>query len=143
LEPEFRALGVDFDERNELLDEGIVAIRRAWTEDAVVMTGRHFDAQGHTMRPRPARTEGPPIWVGGNAKRAIRRAAELGNGWLPMINPRALGSRRRSAHLESLDDLRALLGYLRECRDDAGTSGPFEVVTQPLVGSTPGTAAFG
>ena len=142
LEAEFRALGVDFDERNELLDEGIVAIRRAWAEGGVVMTGRHFDAQGHTMLPRPATPGGPPIWVGGNARRAIRRAAELGQGWLPMVNPRALGSRRRSAHLESLDDLRRLLGYLGEYRDAAGATGPFEVITQPLVQSVPGTEGF-
>ena len=142
LEAEFRALGVDFDERNELLDEGIVAIRRAWTEGGVVMTGRHFDAQGHTMLPRPARPAGPPIWVGGNARRAVRRAAELGVGWLPMVNPRALGSRRRSAHLESLDDLRRLLGYLAEYRDGVGATGPFEVVTQPLLQSVPGTDEF-
>src|SRR5262245_43752241 len=32
LEPEFKALGVPFDERNELTDEAIVAMRRAWTE---------------------------------------------------------------------------------------------------------------
>jgi probable F420-dependent oxidoreductase len=142
LEAEFRALGVDFAERNELLDEGIVAIRRAWTEDGVVMTGRHFDAQGHTMLPRPARMNGPLIWVGGNARRAIRRAVDLGDGWLPMINPRALGARRRSAPLESLDDLRGLLVYVRECQEIAGKSGPFDIVTQPLVASMPGSPGF-
>jgi alkanesulfonate monooxygenase SsuD/methylene tetrahydromethanopterin reductase-like flavin-dependent oxidoreductase (luciferase family) len=142
LEAEFRALGVDFDERNELLDERIVAIRRPRTEDGVVMTGRRFDVQGHTMLPRPVRTPGPPIWVGGNARRAIRRAADLADGWLPMINPRALGSRRRSAPLETLDDLRGLLCYLDECREAAGKSGPFDVVTQPLVASIPGTTNF-
>jgi probable F420-dependent oxidoreductase len=142
LEPEFRALGVDFDERNELLDEGIAAVRRAWSEDGVVMDGRHFDVQGHTMLPRPTAPGGPPIWVGGNARRAIRRAATLGDGWLPMINPRALGARRRSAHLESLDDLRAGIAYLAECRDVADRSGPMEVLMQPLVPGTPGTPAF-
>ena len=65
LEPEFRALGVDFDERNELLDEGLVAIKRAWTESGVEMTGRHFEVRGHTMLPRPAQSPHPPIWVGG------------------------------------------------------------------------------
>ena len=139
LEAEFRAVGVDFDERNELLDEGIVAMRRAWTEDGVVMTGRHFDVQGHTMLPRPTQAAGPPIWVGGNAKRAIRRAVDLADGWLPMINPRILGARRRSAHLENLDDLRGLLGYVAERRAAAGSTGPFEVVTQPLIASIPGS----
>jgi probable F420-dependent oxidoreductase len=141
LEAEFRALGVDFDERNDLLDEGIDALRRAWTEDGVVMTGRHFDAQGHTMLPRP-RAPGPPIWVGGNSRRAIRRAAELGDGWLPMINPRALGARRRSAHLEDIDDLRSMLAFLGECREAAGASGRFDVVALPFVEVVPGRDGF-
>ena len=142
LEPEFRAVGVDFDERNDLLDEGIVAMRRAWTEDGMVMSGRHFDVRGHTMLPRPTSPGGPPIWVGGNAKLAIRRAAELGDGWLPMVNPRALGARRRSAHLESLDDLRARMTYLERCRADAGRRGEFDVLMQPFAPGAPGTPAF-
>ena len=97
LEPEFRALGVDFDERNELLDEGLVAIKRG-TESGVEMQGRHFEVRGHTMLPLPAQSPHPPIWVGGNSKWAIRRAGfYLADGWTPMPNPRALGARRRSA----------------------------------------------
>ncbi len=89
LEPEFRALGVDFGERNDLLDEALVAMRRAWAEDGVHLRGRHFDVQGHTMLPRPVQWPHPPIWVGGNSKRAIRRAVDLADGWTPMPNPRA------------------------------------------------------
>jgi probable F420-dependent oxidoreductase len=142
LEPEFRALGVDFAERNELLDEAIVAMRRAWTEDGVTMQGRHFDAQGHTMLPRPVTPAGPPVWVGGNARRAIERAATLGDGWLPMINPRALGARRRSAHLETVADLAAMIGVLEEQRAAAGRTGPFEILMQPLVPGLPGADGF-
>ena len=142
LEAEFRALGVDFDERNELLDEGIVAMRRAWSDDGVTMRGRHFDAQGHTMLPRPTTPGGPPIWVGGNARRAIERAATLGDGWLPMINPRALGARRRSAPLETVDELREKIAHLHECRAAAGRAGPFEVLMQPLVQGLRGAAGY-
>ena len=106
--PSSTALGVDFAERNELLDEGLVAIKRAWSESGVEMTGRHFEVQGHTMLPRPAQSPHPPIWVGGNSKRAIRRAVDLADGWTPMPNPRALGARRRSAHLETVEELAAL-----------------------------------
>ncbi len=142
LEAEFRAVGVDFAERNELLDEGIEAMRRAWTEDGVTMRGRHFDVDGHTMLPRPTNPGGPPVWVGGNARRAIERAARLGDGWLPMLNPRALGARRRSAHLETVDDLRERIAYLDECRDAAGRDGPFDVLMQPMVPVFPGSAGY-
>jgi probable F420-dependent oxidoreductase len=142
LEPEFRALGVDFEERNELLDEGLVAIKRAWTESAVQMTGRHFDVRGHTMLPRPVQTPHPPIWVGGNSKRAIRRAVDLADGWTPMPNPRALGSRRRSAHLETVEELKALVAYADGYRAATGHVGPFEVSVMPIGVPGPGFPGY-
>jgi probable F420-dependent oxidoreductase len=140
LEPEFRALGVDFAERNELFDEGLVAIKRAWAEDGVVMTGRHFDAQGHTMLPHVASP--PPILVGGNSKRAIRRAVDLADGWLPMPNPRAVGNRRRSAFLETVDELKAMLAYAEQYRAEQERERPFSVTAMPFVPSSPAMPGY-
>jgi alkanesulfonate monooxygenase SsuD/methylene tetrahydromethanopterin reductase-like flavin-dependent oxidoreductase (luciferase family) len=142
LESEFRALGVDFGERNDLLDEALVAMRRAWAEDGVHIRGRHFDVHGHTMLPRPVQAPHPPIWVGGNSKRAIRRAVDLADGWTPMPNPRALGARRRSAHLETLDELRALLAYADGYRAAGGHTGAFEVSVMPMSVPGPGTTGY-
>ena len=135
LKPEFDALGVDFDERNELFDEGLVAMKRAWAEDGVEMTGRHFEARGHTMLPHPQAA--PPIWVGGNSKRAIRRAIDLCDGWAPMPYPRELGNRRRSAFLENIDDLKSMLAYADGYRAETGATGRFDVIAMPLVPSSP------
>ncbi|MET0183616.1 MAG: TIGR03619 family F420-dependent LLM class oxidoreductase [Caulobacterales bacterium] len=126
LEAEFKALGVDFGERNELSDEAIIAMRRAWTEDGVHMKGRHFDAQGHTMAPRPAQKGGPPIWIGGNSKLAIHRAVELGDGWMPMRYEGNIVS-RRTAELASLEDFRARLGYASEHARRIGRTQPLGV----------------
>src|SRR5262245_2960277 len=142
LQPEFAALGIDFEERNDLMDEALVAIRRAWTEHGVHMTGRHFDARGHTMLPRPVQQPHPPVWVGGNSKRAIRRAVDLADGWLPMPNPRALGARRRSAHLETLDELEGLLAYADGYRAAHANLTPFEVHVMPLGVPGPGSEAY-
>jgi probable F420-dependent oxidoreductase len=142
LEPEFRALGVDFEERNDLLDEALVAIRRAWSEDGVRLRGRHFDVRGHTMLPRPAQSPHPPIWVGGNSKRAIRRAVDFADGWTPMPNPRTLGARRRSAHLETVDELRGLLAYADGYRAAAGHTGGFEVSVMPMGVAGPGMTEY-
>ena len=142
LVPEFDALGVDFDERNELLDEGLVAIKRAWTESGLELRGRHFTANGHTMLPRPLQTPHPPIWVGGNSKRAIRRAADLADGWLPMPNPRALGARRRSAHLETVDELAALLAYADRYRAERGRAEALEVSVMPIGVPGPGIGDY-
>ena len=46
LKPEFAALGVNFDERNELTDEAIDVMRRVWTEDEIETVGRHFRTRG-------------------------------------------------------------------------------------------------
>ena len=89
LKPEFAALGVDFDERNELTDEAIDVMRRVWSEDEVVAEGRHF-TRGTSMRPRPVQQPHPPIWIGGNSTAAIRRAVERGQGWVPFPNPGGL-----------------------------------------------------
>ena len=84
LEPEYEALGVPFDERNDLTDEAIVLMKRAWVEDGVQVKGTHFDAPGNTMLPHLTRL--PTIWIGGNSKRAARRAVDLADGWLPFPN---------------------------------------------------------
>jgi probable F420-dependent oxidoreductase len=132
LEAEFNALGVDFAERNELCDESITAMKRAWTEDGMRMEGRHFSVAGHTMLPRPLQKPHPPIWVGGNSKRAIRRAVELGDGWMPMPNPRSLGSRRRSAPLETLDELASMLSYAKDHAAVVGRQAPMDVIGMPF-----------
>jgi probable F420-dependent oxidoreductase len=132
LEPEFAAVGVDFSERNELLDEGITAMKRAWSEEGMHMQGRHFSVAGHTMLPRPLQQPHPPIWVGGNSRRAIRRAVEQGDGWMPMPNPRSLGARRRSAPLETVDELGALLSYARDHAVAVGRTAPLDVMAIPF-----------
>lgn len=131
LEPEFEALGVDFAERNELTDEAIVALRAAWTGESVNSTGRHWQAPANTMLPRPAQTPGPPIWVGGNSRRAIRRAVELCDGWMPMPSPPGSERRLHTPALASLDDLRSRLDYAREHAAVVGRREPLEVVFMP------------
>jgi probable F420-dependent oxidoreductase len=127
LEPEFAALGVDFAERNALADEAIHAMRAAWTSSGVHFEGRHFVAHGHTQLPRPVQQPHPPIWVGGNSRQAIRRAVELGQGWMPIFNPAAHAGRRRTPALETADDLRARLAWAHEHGRTVGRTAPLEV----------------
>jgi probable F420-dependent oxidoreductase len=132
LESEFAALGVDFDERNELTDEAIAAMRRAWTERGVELEGRHFRAEGNTMLPAPLQKPHPPIWVGGNSRRAIRRAVELADGWLPFPAPARMARHIRTAALETLDDLRARLDYARDHAARVGRTTPLDVCFVPF-----------
>jgi alkanesulfonate monooxygenase SsuD/methylene tetrahydromethanopterin reductase-like flavin-dependent oxidoreductase (luciferase family) len=77
-EGEFELLGLDFANRGRVLNDAIAEVRAAFEHDVV---------HGAVTRPRPARPGGPPIWVGGSSKPAIRRAARLGDGWLPQGPP--------------------------------------------------------
>jgi probable F420-dependent oxidoreductase len=132
LEGEFAALGSPFEERNDLTDEAIRAMRAAWTGQSVEMQGEHFLAAGNTMLPTPAQPGGPPIWIGGNAKRAIRRAVELADGWVPMPNPARSAARRRTPALETLDDLHARIQEAQAASAAAGRATPLEIVFMPL-----------
>src|SRR3954452_14295055 len=111
LEAEFDALDADFDHRNDVLDDALRAMVAAWSADEV---------DGVATTPRPVQQPGPPVWIGGNSKRAIRRAVELGQGWVPMPSPAAAAAHLRTPGLGSLDDLRAPLDYLREVCAGAG-----------------------
>ena len=131
LEAEFEALGVDFAERNDLTDEAILALRAAWSGESVTATGRHWRASGNTMLPRPAQSPSPPIWVGGNSRRAIRRAVELADGWMPMPSPPGSERRLHTPPMASLDELRTRLAYARDHTLTVGRTEPLEVVFMP------------
>lgn len=132
LEGEFAALGVDFDERNDLTDEAIEVMRAAWTGESVVRDGRHFRAGGNTSVPRPAQAGGPPIWIGGNSMRAVRRAVDLADGWAPMPSPAKAEKRLHTPPLESLDDLAARIGRARDYAAEVGRATPLDIVFMPL-----------
>src|SRR6202048_1393964 len=81
LKREFAALGVDFDERNDLVDEALDVIRAIWTTDDVPYEGRQFTARGIPAPPRPASLPPPPIWIGGNTGKGRPRGATHRGGW--------------------------------------------------------------
>ncbi len=132
LKREFQALGADFDARNDVADETIRAMKRAWSDSGIELIGRHFAATGNTMRPRPLQQPHPPIWVGGNSRRAIRRAVELGDGWIPFPTTGIVPDRVRTAPLTSLADLDAGLAYARAHAEAVGRERPLDVAFAPL-----------
>jgi probable F420-dependent oxidoreductase len=82
-EIEYEALGVSFEKRGERLNEQIDFLRRLWTEDSFSYNGRYHTLTEAGIWPRSIQRP-IPIWVGGNAPLAMRRAATLGDGWLPV-----------------------------------------------------------
>jgi probable F420-dependent oxidoreductase len=86
---EFEALGLPpFDERGEVTDEYIRAFKELWTSDNPSFEGKYCRFSNISFLPKPVQKPHPPIWVGGESRRALRRTAELGNGWYPIsVNP--------------------------------------------------------
>lgn len=82
---DFAAAGVPMAERGARLDESIGLLRRFWTSDPVDHSGRFFRYAGLRIQPSPARPGGPPIVVTGRRPAAMRRAARLGDGWMPYL----------------------------------------------------------
>ena len=132
LKREFQALGADFDARNEVADETIRAIKRAWTEEGIELIGRHFAATGNTQLPRPLQQPHPPIWVGGNSERAIRRAVELGDGWIPFPTVGIVKERVRTAEITSMEDFDRRLAYARRHAEAVGRTEPLDVCFVPF-----------
>jgi probable F420-dependent oxidoreductase len=105
MKPEFQALGVDRGQRGKLTDEALDLFSRWFAEDETEANGQPF-----LFRPRPER---PPFFIGGGSEAALRRAARIGDGWMPM------GS--------DPDALAPQVSRLRELEQEAGR-GPLEVV---------------
>ncbi len=127
LEPEFRALGVDFARRNELCDEALAGMKRAWSGEPVSVEAPDGGVTRHRALPLPTQEPHPPIWMGGNSRRAIRRAVEHCQGWMPFPAPARMAARTRTAPLESVEDLAARIAYLREHAEAIGRSDPIDV----------------
>ncbi|MCG8592414.1 MAG: LLM class F420-dependent oxidoreductase [Proteobacteria bacterium] len=117
MKEEFDVLGVDFKSRGARFDEAIDVLRKVWRPEMVDHRGAHFDLPRLQMSPAPSKPV--PVFIGGMSKRALRRAAERGDGWL------GAGS--------TPDDAIAILNELTRLRKEAGReSEPFETVV-PLV----------
>ena len=78
---EFAALDADYDARGGVTDEHIAILRAFWSEANPNVSGLHYDVSGVSISPRPMQNPCPPIWTGGISPPALRRAANLGDGW--------------------------------------------------------------
>jgi probable F420-dependent oxidoreductase len=77
---EYESLGQDFRVRGKRLDEQIEVLRLLWSQELVTFKGRFDRIDRAALNPRPRRTL--PIWLGGFADAALRRAAALGDGFI-------------------------------------------------------------
>jgi probable F420-dependent oxidoreductase len=109
LREEWEVTGLDFSTRGRRVDETIEICRRLWSEDVVEHHGEFFDFAPVMFNPKPVQQPQPSLLIGGDGAAAKRRAALVGDGWLPMNH--------------SLEQLPAAKAEINERRAAAGREG--------------------
>jgi probable F420-dependent oxidoreductase len=92
--------------------EGLALMKALWTEDPVTFMGEFWQVEASSMRPKPVQKPHPPIWMGGGAEPALRRAVRLGTGFF------GAGSAPTAQFAEQVGTVRRLLA--ENGRDAAG-----------------------
>ena len=99
LREEFAFLGADFERRGAVADEAIQAMRALWREPRAAFHGQFYDFDDALFYPKPL-GGGPPLWMCGNTRPMIRRAARYGDAW----NPFGIGLEEFKAGVEYLHE---------------------------------------
>jgi probable F420-dependent oxidoreductase len=79
---EFALYGADLARRGARFEEQLRIVRALWTEERVSFKGTYYTVEGR-LEPRPVTRPHPPIWIGGWGELTLRRAATLGDNWIP------------------------------------------------------------
>jgi probable F420-dependent oxidoreductase len=108
-EVEYVGLNEDFHNRGARSAEQIDVLRALWTNEIVDLHGRWHTIPEAGINPRPRRPI--PIWTGARADAALRRTAELADGWMPLGGIVDTEEKARTA-------VERLRGYLREAGRD-------------------------
>jgi probable F420-dependent oxidoreductase len=86
---EYVGLNEDFHTRGRRQAEQVELMRKLWTEDSLTFEGAFHTIDAASINPRPSARI--PVWFGGSAAPLLKRCAELGDGWIPLMgaNPKA------------------------------------------------------
>jgi probable F420-dependent oxidoreductase len=109
---EFAALGVRFEQRNELFDEAVDVLRGAWSSEVFSYHGNSLSAAAQSTLPAPFQKPYPPLWVGGNSGVALDRVANWGQGWAAMMGPISVSSSARTRAITGPSDLKLAISSL-------------------------------
>jgi probable F420-dependent oxidoreductase len=83
---EYEALGKEFSNRGQRMDEQVALLRRLWTERVVTHEGSYERVTGAGLAPLPVQRP-IPVWFGGQSPPAYRRTGRLADGWFPQVPP--------------------------------------------------------
>lgn len=81
---EYHALDKHFGNRGRRVVEAVALMRECWSQPQLDFAGDFYTLSKMAMEPKPDRGRDIPVWIGGTAKPALRRVAEIGDGWMGM-----------------------------------------------------------
>jgi probable F420-dependent oxidoreductase len=79
---DFDAVDVPFGRRGPRLSEQIRVMKQAWSGEPVQFDGDVFHYDVGAIGPMPVQQPSPPLWLGGSAEGALRRAGRLADGYI-------------------------------------------------------------
>ncbi len=129
---EFDSIGVPFKERVPRFVESIEVIRKLWRDPVVEHQGRFHKLSGVQASLKPKRPGGPPLWLAGDVEVAVKRAALLGDAWMPspLVSLHGVGKLAatfRQTRAEAALPPASEFPIIRECH-----VGAFDEVREPL-----------
>ena len=78
----YQAYGLSPERRVARFNEALTLIRRLWTEDNLNFEGQFWQVKNASFLPKPVQKPHPPIWFGGHAPAALKRAVKYGSGFI-------------------------------------------------------------
>ena len=122
----YQGYKVDYGESRSLFFESLEVIQRAWSESPFSYHGEHYHFDDVNLVPKPLQTPHPPIRIAVESRETFRLVGGLG---FPIF----------IRHQMDVPELKELLGQYREQREQAGFTGPNDVILQlaAYVGNTP------
>ena len=82
LREEFDALGVPFERRGDRTRDYVQVMKTLWQDGSSCYDGKFYRLPNCHMFPKPLQRPHPNVHFGGDSDSALRRVADLGQGWL-------------------------------------------------------------
>jgi probable F420-dependent oxidoreductase len=120
LEEEFQAVGMNFKDRAARSREYVALLKELWTKEDPVYHGKTTNIEGCKMNPKPVQKPHPPIVFGGHTEPALKRTAQLGDGWY------GIG--------EKLEEVDRVIKRLRELERESHRPTPLDITIAPRLG---------
>ena len=106
---EFAALGAALTTRGRAMDEILNILPQAWTGRPIEHHGAVYQLEPVAVRPAPAAHI--PVWIGGGADAAVRRAARSADGFFSNASPGRFQAQVQVAHAQMEQDGRDPAGF--------------------------------